>query len=46
MRKSYENVKELLGEDAVVECKSREEISALVGGGGGTGDWGYLNTKR
>lgn len=45
VRNSLENVRRLEKEDAVRELKSRREIDDVVGAGGGSGDWGYVNWR-
>jgi sarcosine oxidase / L-pipecolate oxidase len=48
VRGSLENVKSLLKEEpegTIRELKSRKEIEEAVGTGGGSGDWGYINTR-
>jgi sarcosine oxidase / L-pipecolate oxidase len=47
VRDSLDNVRSLLGPRAstcIHELKTRPEINAAVGTGGGSGDWGYVNT--
>jgi sarcosine oxidase/L-pipecolate oxidase len=49
VRESYENVLGMVkgsgDEGSVRELKGRKEIDAAVGTGGGSGDWGYINTR-
>ncbi|PMD48408.1 FAD dependent oxidoreductase [Hyaloscypha variabilis F] len=47
VRESLENVKNISasqGVGLIQELKTRKEIDAAVGTGGGSGDWGYINT--
>ena len=43
VQKSYRNVREIFGEENVVECTSNEEVKRLAATGGGSGSYGYLN---
>ncbi|KAI9738874.1 MAG: hypothetical protein M1818_005187 [Claussenomyces sp. TS43310] len=49
VRDSFGNVSTMMKEtgdsDAVQELTSRKEIEAMVGTGGGAGDWGYINRR-
>ena len=45
VRDSLENVRGLLEGGAVRELKNRREIDAVVGTGGGSGQWGYVNWR-
>jgi sarcosine oxidase/L-pipecolate oxidase len=49
VRESFSNVCKLMSAagdaSAVRELQTREEIDAAVGTGGGSGDWGYINTR-
>lgn len=41
--KSFTNVREIFGEENMVECTNSEEVKTLAGTGGGSGSYGYLN---
>jgi sarcosine oxidase / L-pipecolate oxidase len=45
VRDSLENVMSLQEDGAVRELKSRREIDDVVGTGGGSGEWGYVNWR-
>ncbi|KAE9377067.1 FAD dependent oxidoreductase [Stipitochalara longipes BDJ] len=48
VRESLENVKNISakkGEGMIRKLETRKEIDAAVGTGGGSGDWGYINTS-
>lgn len=49
VRKSYENICSMAAasgaKEAVRELKDSKAIAAEVGTGGGSGDWGYINTR-
>jgi len=45
-RNSFKNVKEIMGENEIVELGGADQIREAVKTGGGSGDWGYRNNKR
>lgn len=49
VKESFKNVSEIVRgtseEASVVELKSRQEINGAVKTGGGSGNWGYINTR-
>jgi sarcosine oxidase/L-pipecolate oxidase len=48
VRESLDNVRNIstqTNQDTIRDLKTRKEIDAAVGTGGGSGDWGYINTQ-
>ncbi|KAH8770570.1 putative fructosyl amino acid protein [Hyaloscypha finlandica] len=48
VQESLENVRKISGQEGegtIRELKNRKEIDEAVGTGGGSGDWGYVNTS-
>ncbi len=48
MRESLENVRKISGsqsEGTIRELKTRKDIETVMGTGGGSGDWGYINPQ-